>query len=215
MRKRHGTSFSRLFKQNPVCSSLETGNLASGLAVSQASTGSSSCFVIAFRKWAGSRTLWSLNQMHSVSDSGTHNGPLSSALARTGRGKLCDVILRDRSVATFEKDQVICVRGGKPNAFLPPERVCEGRKHHGGWPRTNLRCPPSLPQLADEPNTSGPHQLHSGNHYFSGHTKVQDRKEIRNENVFISDQCTDDRFARSTTTVPLLGLSRLPQCRRG
>jgi len=45
--------------------------------------------------------------MHSIVDSATHNGPLSSALARTFRGKLCDVILRDRIVTTFEKDQVI------------------------------------------------------------------------------------------------------------
>jgi len=45
--------------------------------------------------------------MHSVADSAIHNGPLSSALAGTFRGKLCDVILRSRTVTTFEKDQVI------------------------------------------------------------------------------------------------------------
>src|ERR1700687_2141089 len=45
--------------------------------------------------------------MHSIADSATHNGPLSSALAGTFRGKLCDVILRNRNVTTFEKDQVI------------------------------------------------------------------------------------------------------------
>lgn len=45
--------------------------------------------------------------MHSIADSATHNGSLCSALARTFRGKLCDVILQNRSVATFEKDQVI------------------------------------------------------------------------------------------------------------
>jgi CRP/FNR family transcriptional regulator, cyclic AMP receptor protein len=45
--------------------------------------------------------------MDSMADSATHNGPLSSALAGTFRGKLCDVILRDRNVTTFEKDQVI------------------------------------------------------------------------------------------------------------
>ena len=45
--------------------------------------------------------------MHSIVDSATNNGPLSSALAGTFRGKLCDVILRGRTVTTFEKDQVI------------------------------------------------------------------------------------------------------------
>ena len=47
------------------------------------------------------------NQMDSTADLGTHNGPLSSVLASTFRGKLCDVLLRNRSVAIFEKDQVI------------------------------------------------------------------------------------------------------------
>jgi hypothetical protein len=47
------------------------------------------------------RTLWSVNQMHLIADSATHNGPLSSALARTFRGKLCDVTLRNRGVAIF------------------------------------------------------------------------------------------------------------------
>ena len=45
--------------------------------------------------------------MHSIADAATHSGSLCSALARTFRGKLCDVILRNRGVATFEKDQVI------------------------------------------------------------------------------------------------------------
>lgn len=45
--------------------------------------------------------------MHSTADSGTRNGPLSSVLARSFRGKLWDVILRNRSVTIFEKDQVI------------------------------------------------------------------------------------------------------------
>jgi len=45
--------------------------------------------------------------MRSIADSATHNGPLSSALAGTFRGKLSDIILRDRTVTTFEKDQVI------------------------------------------------------------------------------------------------------------
>lgn len=45
--------------------------------------------------------------MHSTADSGTHNGSLSSALATIFRGKLCDVVLRNRSATTFEKDQVI------------------------------------------------------------------------------------------------------------
>jgi len=45
--------------------------------------------------------------MHLTSDSATHSGPLSAALARTFRGKLCDVVLRNRNVTTFEKNQVI------------------------------------------------------------------------------------------------------------
>jgi hypothetical protein len=64
-------------------------------------------FAVRVQKMESSRTFWSLNQMHSIADSATHNGPLSSALAGTFRGKLCDVILRDRTVTTFEKDQVI------------------------------------------------------------------------------------------------------------
>ena|SRR2546425_3145472 len=56
--------------------------------------------------------------MHLIVDSGTHHGPLSSALARTFRGKLCDVMLRDRSVATFEKDQVIYDVGDENQTFF-------------------------------------------------------------------------------------------------
>ena len=56
--------------------------------------------------------------MHLIADSATHNGPLSSVLARTFRGKLCDVILRNRSVATFEKDQVIYDAGERSQTFF-------------------------------------------------------------------------------------------------
>jgi CRP-like cAMP-binding protein len=56
--------------------------------------------------------------MHSIADSATHNGPLSSALARTFRGELCDVTLRNRSVATFEKDQVIYDAGDGNQTFF-------------------------------------------------------------------------------------------------
>ena len=56
--------------------------------------------------------------MHSTADSGTRNGPLSSALARSFRGKLWDVILRNRSVTTFEKDQVICDAGNEKRTFF-------------------------------------------------------------------------------------------------
>ena len=48
----------------------------------------------------------------------THHGPLSSALARTFRGKLCNVILRNRSVTTFEKDQVIYDAGEQNQTFF-------------------------------------------------------------------------------------------------
>jgi CRP/FNR family transcriptional regulator, cyclic AMP receptor protein len=53
-----------------------------------------------------------------TADSGPRNGPLSLALARTFRGKLCDVILRNRSVATFEKDQVIYDVGDENRTFF-------------------------------------------------------------------------------------------------
>ena len=53
-----------------------------------------------------------------TADSGPHNGPLFLALARTFRGKLCDVILRNRSVATFEKDQVIYDAGDENRTFF-------------------------------------------------------------------------------------------------
>jgi CRP/FNR family cyclic AMP-dependent transcriptional regulator len=56
--------------------------------------------------------------MHSIADSATHSGPLCSALARTFRGKLCDVILRNRTVATFEKDQVIYDVGDDKRMFF-------------------------------------------------------------------------------------------------
>jgi CRP/FNR family cyclic AMP-dependent transcriptional regulator len=56
--------------------------------------------------------------MHSTADSGTHNGPLSSALATIFRGKLCDVVLRNRSVTTFERDQVIYDMGDESQTFF-------------------------------------------------------------------------------------------------
>jgi CRP-like cAMP-binding protein len=56
--------------------------------------------------------------MHLTADSGTHHGPLSSALARTFRGKLCDVILRNRNATTFEKDQVIYDAGDENQTFF-------------------------------------------------------------------------------------------------
>lgn len=56
--------------------------------------------------------------MHSIADSATNNGPLSSALATIFRGKLCDVILRKRSVTTFEKNQVIYDVGDEDQTFF-------------------------------------------------------------------------------------------------
>jgi GTP cyclohydrolase I len=90
-----------------------------------------------------SRTFWSLNQMHAIADSATHNGPLSSALTGTFRGKLCDVILRDRTVTTFEKDQVIYDAEDQHQTFFFLQKGFVSRKHHGRWPRTHLRCPQS------------------------------------------------------------------------
>ena len=51
-------------------------------------------------------------------DSGPRNGPLSSALAAMFRGKLCDVILWNRSVTIFEKDHVIYDAGEENQAFF-------------------------------------------------------------------------------------------------
>jgi CRP-like cAMP-binding protein len=56
--------------------------------------------------------------MDSTANSGTHNGPLSSALASTFRGNLCDVILRNRNATTFEKDQVIYDAGDENQTFF-------------------------------------------------------------------------------------------------
>ena len=50
---------------------------------------------------------WSLSRMTFAREAGTHHAPLSSALATIFRGKLCDVVLRNRPVSTFAKDQVI------------------------------------------------------------------------------------------------------------
>ena len=41
------------------------------------------------------------------SDSAARHAPLSAALAGILRGKLCDVVLRNRTVTRYEKDQVI------------------------------------------------------------------------------------------------------------
>ena len=51
-------------------------------------------------------------------DSGGRNGPLSSALATMFRGKLCDAVLWNRSVTTFEKDQVIYDVGDENQTFF-------------------------------------------------------------------------------------------------
>jgi len=56
--------------------------------------------------------------MQTTADSRTHTGPLSSALARRVRGKLVNVILRNRSVTTFEKDQVIYDMGDERQTFF-------------------------------------------------------------------------------------------------
>lgn len=56
--------------------------------------------------------------MPSTVDSGTRQAPLSSALAAIFRGKLCDVVLRNRSVITVEKDQVIYDAGDESRSFF-------------------------------------------------------------------------------------------------
>jgi CRP-like cAMP-binding protein len=45
--------------------------------------------------------------MDLATESGAHHAQLSSALATIFRGKLCDVVLRNRAVTTIEKGQVI------------------------------------------------------------------------------------------------------------
>lgn len=45
--------------------------------------------------------------MPSIGDTGVRHASLSSALATIFRGSLCDVVLRNRSVTTFAKGQVI------------------------------------------------------------------------------------------------------------
>ena len=49
----------------------------------------------------------SRESLDSATDLAVRNGPLSSALASMLRGKLCDLVLWNRRVTTFEKDQVI------------------------------------------------------------------------------------------------------------
>ena len=53
--------------------------------------------------------------MQPTTDSGTHNGPLSSALFR---GKLGNAILRNRSVMTFKKEEVIYDVGDEKRTFF-------------------------------------------------------------------------------------------------
>lgn len=56
--------------------------------------------------------------MPSTADTGTRHAALSSALATIFRGKLCDVVLRNRSAMTFDKDQVIYDVGDGNNSFF-------------------------------------------------------------------------------------------------
>jgi CRP/FNR family cyclic AMP-dependent transcriptional regulator len=56
--------------------------------------------------------------MHLAANLGTSNGPLAAALASTFRGKLCDVILRNRCVITFEKGQLIYDAGEDNKTFF-------------------------------------------------------------------------------------------------
>jgi CRP/FNR family transcriptional regulator, cyclic AMP receptor protein len=48
-----------------------------------------------------------LEDLLSRNDSVVRQAPLSAALARILRGKLCDVVLKNRAVTRFEKDRVI------------------------------------------------------------------------------------------------------------
>lgn len=55
--------------------------------------------------------------MPSTASTGTSNAPLSTALARIFRGKLCDVVLQNRTVTNFKKDQVIYDAGDENRSF--------------------------------------------------------------------------------------------------
>ena len=84
--------------------------------------------------------------MHLATNLGISNGPLSSALARTFRGKLCDVILRNRSVTTFEKGQLIYDAGEDNKTFFFLQKGFVKIGIHGavpasgsGMPRTGVR----------------------------------------------------------------------------
>ena len=56
--------------------------------------------------------------MHLTADLRTRSGPLSAALATAFRGKLCDIVLRNRSVTIFEKDEVIYDGGDNNQSFF-------------------------------------------------------------------------------------------------
>jgi hypothetical protein len=60
----------------------------------------------------------SRESLGSATAPGARTGPLSSALATMFRGKLCDVVLWNRSVTTFEKDQVIYDIGDGNQTFF-------------------------------------------------------------------------------------------------
>ena len=53
-----------------------------------------------------------------TTDMGTRHAALSSALATIFRGRLCDVVLRNRSAVTFDKDQVIYDIGDGNQSFF-------------------------------------------------------------------------------------------------
>jgi CRP/FNR family transcriptional regulator, cyclic AMP receptor protein len=61
---------------------------------------------------------WRLIQMPSEGDMEARGASLSSALAVIFRGKLCDVVLRNRPVSTIEKDQVLYNVGDKDQTLF-------------------------------------------------------------------------------------------------
>jgi CRP/FNR family transcriptional regulator, cyclic AMP receptor protein len=56
--------------------------------------------------------------MPSAAETATSHAALSSALTTIFRGKLCDVVLRNRSAMTFDKDQVIYDVGDENQSFF-------------------------------------------------------------------------------------------------
>ena len=61
------------------------------------------------------------------------HAPLSSALATVFRGKFCDVVLRNRPVSAFDKDQVIYSMGHEKQTLFFIRSGFMSRNNYGRW----------------------------------------------------------------------------------